>query len=157
MTRIVAVFVAVAVFSLVLAGGCTFYKELVGVDLDADTISHIQVVLAMGNPLYGADSKTITDRSEIESLVDALNQASVGKKVGDADLAVSDASRYYLYSQTTLVREFVFNGNDTERVWYRGGWRYVIYPGQNPYQIYRDSAAEVMVVDENLEQIERPD
>ena len=49
--------------------------------IDPDEISQIQVVLAMGDPEYSARSKIITDRNEIESMVNAFNAATIGDEV----------------------------------------------------------------------------
>ncbi len=117
----------------------------------------VQVVLAMGNPEYGADSKMIEDADELEAMVEAFRGANVGEGVADVDLAVSDVSRYIFLSGDTVLAEFAFNGNDTERIWMRGGFRYIVYPGDSPYNLYRESKAEVFVVDEDLNEMTRPD
>ncbi len=148
------VLLTIAVLLVSVPTGCS--NKLLSEPLDAGDIDQIQVVLAMGNPEYGADSKIITNRSEIEGLVNAFNGATIGDRVRDADLGVSDASRYYLYSEGAVVRQFVFNGNDSERIWFSSRWHYINYPDEKPYDLYRASEAEVIVVDEDLNEMERP-
>lgn len=144
----------IAILLVLVATGCS--RDLLSEPLDAGEIDQIQVVLAMGNPEYGADSKIITDRGEIEGLVNAFNGATLGDRVQDRDLGVAGASRYYLYSEGSLVREFVFNANDSERIWYNSKWHYISYPDEKPYDLYRASEADVIVVDEDLNEMERP-
>ena len=144
----------IAILLVLVPTGCS--RDLLSEPLDASEIDKIQVVLAMGNPEYGADSKIITNRVEIEGLVNAFNGATIGDRVRDSDLAVADASRYYLYSEGSLVREFVFNANDSERIWYNSKWHYISYPDEKPYDLYRASEADVIVVDEDLNEMERP-
>jgi len=76
--------------------------------------------------------------------------------VRDPDLAVAGISRYRLYSDGVLVEEFIFNGNDSERIWYRSGWHYISYPELKPYELYRASEAAVIVVDEDFREMKRP-
>ena len=155
--------VLVLLIAVTIAGCGPAGSRLLSEPLDAEEVTGILVVLAMGNPEYGADSKMIENRGEIDALVASLNGASIGARVNDMDLAVADASRYHIYRGDVLVQEVVFNGNDSERAWYharrfwhRSGWHYVNYPDETPYQLYRDSDAEVVVVDEELRPMQRP-
>ncbi len=131
-------------------------RALLDQPLEAAEIDRIVAVMAMGNPAYGADSKTVTNPGEIAAFVDAFNQAVVGARVKDVDLAVAGASRYFFYRGDALIREFAFNGNDSERIWYGSGWHYVFYPGGRPFDLYLASEAHVTVVDEDLNEMERP-
>jgi hypothetical protein len=137
--------------------GCSSPGELPAEKLSAADIDEIQVVLAMGNPEYGADSKIIREKDEIEEIVDAFVGATIGVKVAKEDEAVSDTSKYFFYSEGSLIEEFYFNGNDSERIWHDSAWHYISYPGQSPYELFRSSGAEIIIVDENFEEMERPD
>ncbi len=144
-------------FVAAMLSGCCSDKNLLTEKLEAQNIETIQVVLAMGNPEYGADSKIIRDESEIQEFVNAFNGASIGKRVKKLDEAVSDASKYYFYGDdSSLLLVFYFNGNDSERIWYNSNWHYICYSGKKPYEIYKDSQAETIVVDEDLNIMERP-
>lgn len=144
------------VIAVTIAGCGPAGSPLLTESLDAEEVTGIFVVLAMGNPEYGADSRMIEDPGEIDALVEAFNGASVGERVKDVDLAVADTSRYRVYRGDVLIEEIVFNGNDSERVWHSSGWRYVSYPDETPYDIYRNSEAEIVVVDEDLQPMQRP-
>ncbi len=143
-------------FVVAMLSGCCSDKDLLTEKLEAQNIETIQVVLAMGNPEYGADSKIIRDESEIQKFVNAFNGASIGKRVKKVDEAVSDVSKYYFYGDYGLLLVFYFNGNDSERIWYNSNWHYISYSGKKPYEIYKDSQAETIVVDEDLNIMERP-
>lgn len=132
-------------------------KDLLSDKMDADDIEKIQIVLAMGNPLYGADSKIIMDSSEISTLVDTFNNAVLGKKIKDDDLAIGFCSYYYFYNGDTLVNKFIFNSNNTNSVLIKRDYYEVTYPEKTPYELYRSSTADTFVVDENLKEMERPD
>ncbi len=136
---------------------CTSSPSLVSPPLDPESIDEILVVLAMGNPDYGADSKRITDPDEIRRMVGVFNGATLGRRVRDIDLAVADTSTYYFYRDGERVQSFIFNGNDSERIAHQSRWHWVHYPAAKPFDHYRASEAEVIVVDEDLEEMERPD
>ena len=136
---------------------CTSSPSLVSPPLDPESIDEILVVLAMGNPDYGADSKRITDPDEIRRMVGVFNGATLGRRVRDIDLAVADTSTYYFYRDGERVQTFIFNGNDSERIAHQSRWHWVHYPAAKPFDHYRASEAEVIVVDEDLEEMERPD
>lgn len=129
--------------------GCNSTKDLLTHKIEANDIDKIQIILAMGNPEYGAKSKIITEKDEISSLVDIFNKATIGKKIEDDDIVCSDASKYYFYSKDTLVQQFFFNGNDSERIWYNSNWYYFNYTDKKPYELYKSSVAEIIIVDEN--------
>lgn len=131
--------------------GCRGDRALLDESLRAEDVQEIRVVLAMGNPKYGADARIITDREEITALIDAFNGAVLGDRVGDMDVHVAGASRYEVWAEGDTVRTFFFNGNDSRRVWTGSYWQHVRYPDRTPYEIYRDSEAEVFKVDEDGE------
>jgi len=154
--RLGAVSVALVLFVIVLSS-CGPITSFPGDPLEQEDIDRVQVVLAMGNPEYGADCRMITDADEVRAMVRALDGARIGGRVRDMDLYVAQASRYRFFSGDRLVREHFFNGNDTERAWVKDGFRYVTYPEKTPYDLYRGSGAPVYVVDEDLEEMIRPD
>lgn len=135
---------------------CSSSKSLLNDKIEARDINKIQIVLAMGNPKYGAESKIITDKNEISQIVDAFNNAVIGKKVKDDNIVISDTSQYYFYMDDTLVHKFSFNGNDSERIWYNSDWYYINYSHKKPYELYKSSLEEIIIVDENLNEMERP-
>ena len=145
------ILIVVTCFVAAILSGCCSDKNLLTEKLEAQNIETIQVVLAMGNPEYGADSKVIRDESEIQEFVNAFNGASIGKRVKKVDEAVSDASKYFFYGDDeSLLLVFYFNGNDSERIWYNSNWHYISYSGKKPFELYKDSQAESIVVDEDL-------
>ncbi len=131
---------------LALLIGCQAKISLI--DEELDKVNRIQVVLAMGNPVYGAESKIIED--EIAGFIEAFGLATLGKRVADDDVVVSDTSKYILYNGSTEVYKISFNGNDSTRVWYKGHWYYVNYENQSPYELYKASPADIVTVDEDL-------
>ncbi len=149
MKRIILFATIFFVLSMLL--GCYSEKNLLSETLEVENIERIKVVLAMGNPEYGADSKVITDESEIQEFLNAFNGASIGKRVKKVDEVVSDTSKYFFYGDDgSLLLVFYFNGNDSERIWYNSNWHYVSYPDKKPFELYKDSQAETIVVDEDL-------
>ena len=50
------------IFVLCIITGCNSNKGLLTKKIDAKDIDEIQIVTAMGNPEYGAESKIITDK-----------------------------------------------------------------------------------------------
>lgn len=143
-------------FIICMVSGCNSDKSLLTNKINVNDIDKIQIVSAMGNPEYGAESKIITEKNEIRLLVDSFNNAVIGDKVRDDDVAVSDVSQYYFYSKNTLIQQFSFNGNDSERIWYNSNWYYVNYTDMSPYKLYKSSVAEIIIVDENLKEMKRP-
>lgn len=121
-------------------------------------VDRIQIVTSMGNPQYGAEGKVITDEETLKQFVDLFNSAEVEDKLmSEEDLRIAMPSRYKLYQGERLVKEFVFNGNDTGILWVDGGYRAVSYPEflPNPYELYQKAEGkEVMVYDDRqVEQI----
>ncbi|MCL2527035.1 MAG: hypothetical protein FWE42_01355 [Defluviitaleaceae bacterium] len=139
---------------LMVLVGCSSSNTLSAID--PGDIDKIHFVQAMGNPAYGADSKIITERSEIAAFVAAFNNAVIG------DAAVQEVGFHatiLFYSGDEVAYQFFFNVNDTERVLLNSRYSrfyYVEYPGLTPFELYLASSAEVIVVDENLIEIERP-
>ena len=139
-------------------GGCG-KKELLQEKLDADAIDRVVVLLAMGNPAYGADCKVITDGEEIEKLIALFNGAEIGKKIDPAEEYVAGSGSYTFFSGEEQVVKFNCNGNDPERIWINDGFYEIDYPDDkvDPYALYSQSKAEAVVVDENGVQMERPE
>lgn len=138
------------IFMLTTIVGCTANKQLLETKISYEEIDKIQIITAMGNPAYGADSKIIIDANEIKAFVDTFNIATIGKKVDDSDVGVTIASYYYFYSDDTLVAEFAFNGNDTNKIWYNESYYYIDYAerADTPFVLYKNSKADIFVVDE---------
>ena len=154
MRKIIAVII---ILSIVFAfAGCSSSNSLLDNKINPNDIDRIQVMLAMGNPAYGADSKIITDRDEIHAMVDAFNYATIGERVGYMDVGVSFPSIYYFFGNDTLMYQFFFNGNDTRRIWLNNNWYWIYYVDKTPFELYWESPAPVIVVDEDLNEMERP-
>lgn len=133
--------------------GCNSDKVLLNDKIKPDDIDKIQIMLAMGNPEYGADSKIITDKDEIREIVDAFNNAAIGSEVKNSDIHVSTPSSYYFYSGNSLIHQFSFNSNDSMRIWRNQKCYYVEYPDKSPYELYQKSNAEIIIVDEELNEL----
>ena len=133
-------------------------KSLLKEQLVSSDIDKIQIITAMGNPEYGADSKTITSPDEIKSLIDTFNSAKIGKKVREIDLGIGMTSKYSFYSDDEVIAKFEFNVNDTNVIWYNDNYYYVEYGKglKTPYELYENSIAEVVVVNENGDEMTRP-
>lgn len=130
-----------------------FLKE----KINEEEINKIQVVLAMGNPEYGAESKIITDKDEIKAIIHTFNSAYLKAKVKDDDIVVSNCSTYYFYNDDKVIKKIFFNGNDSQRVFKDLKVYYIDYKDkQKPIEIYKNSKAEEIIVDEQLNKIERP-
>jgi len=110
----------------------------------------------MGNPAYGANSKIVTARSEIARFVDAFNGAIVGDEIRLEDMGIGFPSIIIFFSGDTIAYRFGFNVNDTERVFLNSRLYYVEYPDLTPFELYLESSAEVIVVDLDLNEMERP-
>jgi len=133
--------------------GCSSSNLLLDHNIDPNDIDKIQFVQAMGNPAYGAYSKIITEQSEIARFVDAFNGAVVGDEVMQEP---GFHSTIIFFSQNTIAYQFFFNVNYTEAVFINSGLYLVQYPDLTPFELYLESRAEVIVVDENLVEMERP-
>jgi hypothetical protein len=124
--------------------------------INTGDINRIQFVQAMGNPAYGANSKIITEQSEIAGFIGAFNGAVVGDEVRREDVGIGSPSTIILFGGDTIVHQFFFNVNDTDRVFLNSRFYYVKYPDLTPFELYLESSAEVIVVDENLIVMEHP-
>ena len=144
------------VILLFMLSACNAYIELLDDKINPNDIDTIQVVLAMGNPAYGADSKIITDRNEIEAFVHAFNSATIGDVVNPLNLGTGFSSLYYLYSGGSVIHRFVFHVNETGIIRWNSNWHYIYYDGNTPFELYQASTATVIVVDENRVEMERP-
>ena len=146
------------IFGVALITGCSSKKQLLDTNISCGIIDKIQVVTAMGNPAYGADSKIITNENEIKLFVDTFNGATTGKKIEIIDTNLAMPSFYYFYSNNTLVAQFAFNGNDTNKIWLKDNFYSIDYAEdkKTPFELYIDSKADIFVVDENGTEMKRP-
>ena len=143
-------YIAIIIVILLLLSGCSNNSNaLLDEKINPDDIDTIQVVLSMGNPVYGADSKIITDRNEIEAFVRAFNSAELG------DTVISEPGFHSIY-YFLLIHRFIFNHNDTFGILWNSEWRHISYDGKTPFELFRASTASIIVVDENKVEIERP-
>lgn len=131
---------------LLIAAGCRTSRPLIAEPIDPSTVTHIQVQLAMGNPAYGAPSKTLTEPAELYAMIAAFNTATVGGIVSEDDLAVGDTSVYTIYFNDGRIQQYTFNCNDTQRIWLDGQCRDITYTDQTPYDLYRTATAQEMQV-----------
>ncbi len=132
---------------LIVLSGCNSRKnKLLKEKMNVDEIDKIQVVLAMGNPKFGADSKIITDRNEIMEMVECFNNATVGEEVDDMDVDVSFTSNYYFYNGDNILIEIFFNGNKTDKLVLNSKFYYMEYSNDTPYELYKKSNAEAIKV-----------
>lgn len=123
---------------------------------DDCTIDTIVITKAMGNPLYGAERRTITDSDTVAAFVASAQNAMV-TDVATPNIAMS--SSIYFYDGETLVRGFSFNANDTTKVWVEAAYEdmmdgywgdfYAVDYGASPdlYTLSQSAAATVDVVD----------
>ncbi len=113
---------------------------------DADKIV---ITLAMGNPEYGADCKTVTDVDEIHNFIEVFNSGRLGETISDDDIAIGGISSYVFYKNDEIVHTFVFNVNDTEVIWHDDEWHEVTYPEDSPlpFDLYEQSQGEFKIVD----------
>lgn len=140
----------VLLIAIFMLWGCGSAKALLADKINAAEIDRIQIVLSMGNPVYGAASKIITNRKEIQKMVEAFNHATRGKVVKEGDIGIAFPSSY-LFSRDGVVRyEFSFNGNDTQRIWLDGQYYSVEYADDTPFELYQASGAEEIIVDKSL-------
>ena len=134
-------------------------KELLQEKLDANAIDKVVVTLAMGNPAYGADCKVITDETEIAKLVAVFNGAIVEERIDPDEEWIADNGSYAFFSGEEQVLKLNTNGNDPEHIWINDGFYEIDYPDNmyDPYEQYSFSSAQTIVVDENGEQMGRPE
>ncbi len=120
------IFILIISLLMTILVGCSD-KSLLKEQLVSSNIDKIRIVTAMGNPEYGADSKTITSPDEIKALIDTFNSAKIGKKVREIDLGIGMTSKYFFYSNDEVIAKFEFNVNDTNVIWYNDNYYYVEY------------------------------
>ena len=153
-SKIIILLLSVFVFLILV--GCGSSDLLLDNTINPDEIDKIQFVQAMGNPVYGADSKIITERSEIAWFVHAFNGVVVGDEVRQENIGIGSHATIRFFSEDAIVYQFFFNVNDTGKLFLDSRFYYVEYPDLTPFELYLKSSAEVIVVDENFIEMERP-
>ena len=133
-------------------------KELLDEKLDGAEIDKIVVTLAMGNPKYGADCRVITDAAEIGHMLEAFNGAAVGEKVTDGEEWVAGSGSYAFFRGEEKILQLQCNANDPSRIWLKDAFYQIEYPEgmDSPFDQYMDSNAEIIVVDEEGNEMIRP-
>ncbi len=146
MKKAICLILAVSMAMMLIA--CDSEKESLS-SFEEGEVEKIVITLAMGNPDYGAKSKTITDKSEVEEFVQLFNSAHLGDTVDEGDLGVGAISTYAFHGKEKELKSFVFNVNDTNIVFWDSEPRYVIYgEGEiNPFELYNSSSAKEITVD----------
>jgi len=139
----------------VLSGCNSSNPPLLDDKINPDNVDAIQVVMSMGSPDFGADSKIITDRDEIYNMVEIFNHATIGAQAHDVPPAMS--SFYLFFSGDTLMHHFSFSFNDARLISLNSRWYNIYYLDQTPFQLYLLSTAPTIVVDLYLNEMERPE
>lgn len=136
------------ILCLLCLSGCG-KQELLQEKLDGSNIDRAVITLAMGNPAYGAESKTITEEKELQLLLDAFNGAIIGEKIAEEDTWVAGSGSYLFFSGEEQVLRLNVNANDDKRIWINDAFYEIEYPeGQpTPYEIFSASQAEMILVD----------
>lgn len=149
--------VVLGLLCLLCLTGCG-KKELLKEKLDASQIDKVVVTMAMGNPAYGAECKVITDTETVQEFVFLFNNAEVDEKIDSGEEWVADSGSYVFFSGEEQVAKFNVNGNDPERIWINDAFYEIEYPEDmfDPYGLYSFSDAEIIIVDENGQEMERP-
>ena len=149
--------IALILLLITVLVGCSG-KSLLKKQLVNSEIDKVKIVTAMGNPEYGADSKTITSSEEIELLIETFNSAKVGNKVQEDEIGIGGTSSFSFLSDDKLISKFEFNVNNSKIVWHNDNYHYVEYDKdlKTPFEIYENSKAEVVVVDIYGKEMERP-
>ena len=133
-------------------------RELLKEKLDISQIDKVVVTMAMGNPAYGAECKIITNPEEVQDFVFLFNNAEVDEKIETGEEWVAGSGSYAFFSGEEQIIKFNVNGNDPERIWINDAFYEIEYPDDmvDPYGLYSYSDAEIIVVDENGNKMERP-
>ena len=133
-------------------------RELLTEKLDASQIDKVMVMMAMGNPAYGADAKIITDPKEVQDFVFLFNNAEVDEKIEKGEEWVALSGSYTFFSGEEQAAKFNVNANDPERIWINDAFYEIDYPDDmpDPYELYERSAAKIIVVDEYGQEMIRP-
>ncbi|MGI6361075.1 MAG: hypothetical protein ACOX05_02060 [Bacillota bacterium] len=152
------VLVVLLLIVLLLGSACDRREGmLLSQELKEKDVAQVQVVLAPGNPLYGSDSKIITDEAELAAMIEAFNGAQIEKEIPQNELLVGFSSVYYFFdAEDEIIASFTCSVNDSERVYQGDKCYHIIYPAATPFEIYQASQAEIIVVDENLDPLVRP-
>ncbi len=146
---------SLALFLVLLLVGCQDEMSSLS-NFENNGVDKIVVTLAMGNPEYGADSKTITDSNEISEFIEVFNNGQLGGTVSDDDIEIGGASTYSFYKDEEVIQSFSFNVNDTKVVWYDDKWREVAYPEDSlmPFDLYEQSQGKQNIVDTDGNEME---
>ena len=121
--------------------------KLLNENIDIDSINKVQIALSMGNPKYGARTKTFTMKDEIAKLIEVFNTAIIKGEVEEEDVVDADISNYLFYSNDNVVCRINFNGNDSTRVWISSKLYHVEYTDTTPFQIYNESEINEVITD----------
>lgn len=135
-----------ALVCVIVLASCNNNEDSIA-NFKEDEIEKIVITLAMGNTEYGADSKIITDKTEIAQMIEVFNSAVLGSIVGEENLGVGATSTYAFYDDEKCLKAFEFNVNDSEILFWGEDPREVIYTDKLPYHLYNESNAETITVD----------
>lgn len=69
--------ILILLLAITVLVGCS-HKSLLKEQLISSEINKVQIVSAIGNPEYGADSKKIESPEEIRLLTETFNSAKIG-------------------------------------------------------------------------------
>ncbi len=150
--------IGLATFLAITLIGCQNEMSTLS-NFENNDVDKIVVTLAMGNPEYGADSKTITDSNEINEFIEVFNDGHLGGTVSDDNISIGGVSTYVFSKDEEVIQSFSFNVNDTKIIWHDDEWRDVVYPENSllPYDLYEQSTSEIVVVDVDGNEMERPE
>ena len=111
--------------------------------MEAGDIDAIQIVIVRGSDHKdGFSSKIITDTDEISKIIYALNNATVGDRV---ELSPPGSTTYacYFFSDDLVAHQFKTDN-------YSDDIGYIRYPDATLYELYCESMAKVVIVDNDL-------
>ncbi|MEG2608976.1 MAG: hypothetical protein RR964_09945 [Lachnospiraceae bacterium] len=148
MRRVLGLVITLTLVMMTFAGCSDKMGSLTA--LDENEVDKIVVTIAMGNPEYGADSKTITDKDEISSFIELLNNSHVGGSPSEDEIGIGGTSTYVFYKNDEIQKTLSFNVNDTKIVWFDKKWRDAVYAegSLNPYELYEKSKGELVIVND---------
>lgn len=135
------------ILCLLCLSGCG-KQELLQEKLDGSKIDRAVIILA-GFLSGGGESKTITEETELQLLLDAFNGAIIGEKIAEEDIFWTTSGSYLFFSGEEQVLRLNVNSNDDKRIWINDAFYEIEYPeGQpTPYEIFSASQAEMILVD----------
>jgi len=145
------VYLIICVIIITLATGCTKDNSNMSVSIREPNVTKIQIVKAMGNPQYGAESKIFTNEDEVSSLIDAMNNITIEEKVKSGDMGVGDDIDFYYYLDDGTINEFQFRSHNT--IWLAEDLYYISFNGKSIFDIYDSSSTEEIKVDKNLKEM----